>query len=79
MTRYLLLTAFVVLLTIAVRRIARRRTNAKWRRLFQDRFKDQYLHLNPSGLSARLTCLNLKTMGMEISYQSKTDVMSAMV
>ena len=39
MTRYLLLTAFVIFLTIAVRRIARRRTSAKWRRLFQDRFK----------------------------------------
>ena len=39
MTSYLLLTAFVVLLTIAGRRFARRRFQAKWRRLFQNKFK----------------------------------------
>ncbi len=39
MTRYLLLVAFVVFLTSAARRFARRRFQAKWRRLFQDEYK----------------------------------------
>ena len=39
MTSYLLLAAVVVLFTIGARRFARRRSQAKWRRLFQDKFK----------------------------------------
>ena len=40
---------------------------------FKIDLKSQYLHLNPSGLSARLTCLNLKTMGIDMN-SSKTKV-----
>ena len=39
MTLYFLLVAFVIFLTSAARRFARRRFQAKWPRLFQDKYK----------------------------------------
>ena len=40
---------------------------------FKINLKSQYLHLNQSGLSARLTCQNLKTMGIDMN-SSKTRI-----